>query len=398
MIHFIYGSLLLLSIAKVATAGPLPTKPVVDVRLDRSPSVDNLYLPSTGQVWHYLDDSIGSASVDYNSNDVEFISTTDQGLTLRPSGGVAIAEGVTRMVRRKVAPPKPNGGGSSVNTPGGGMQKAGQVMGDVAKVTAQVGAEVEGIPIIGEILGTALEAVTAFLNILSKVFSIVGEMEKKSAEVRGKFTTKTVEAFLKVHPQWNVVVAYQSDEHVFYGQGEQGKDWSHQNTDTHTILGQYKYDIYGTHAGIFILKGDGGFQNWAYMKTSQVKAVGDQNHRLIFSGPPPKNTPKGDINVHLIQYNKGNDGNNKNFDIVAIVYIGPTCVGFSGDKDLGSAITITSQLHDTIIITATNKNDKYAALDIAYKGKHIHTDSNACKMGDYDWGRSRQGDCKIGSA
>ncbi|KAE9383132.1 hypothetical protein BT96DRAFT_110202 [Gymnopus androsaceus JB14] len=254
--------------------------------------------------------------------------------------------------------------------------------GDVAKVTGEVGAEVEGIPVVGEVLGTALEVVTAFLNILSKVFSAVSEMEKKSAEERGKFTTETVGAFMKAHPGWNVVVAY-------------GKDWSHQNTATHTVLGKYNYDVYGVHAGIFILEGDGGFENWAYMKTSQVKTVGTQNHRLIFSGPPPKGVPKGDVGIHLYQYNKNADGSNANFDLVAIISVGGMVVGFSGDGNLGGPISIASQLHDTITISATNKNNKDAALDILYKGKHTLTSSSACKMGGYDHGKYRQGDCTL---
>ncbi|KAE9403880.1 hypothetical protein BT96DRAFT_917258 [Gymnopus androsaceus JB14] len=68
-------------------------------------------------------------------------------------------------------------------------------------------------------------------------------------------------------------------------------------------------------------------------------------------------------------------------------------VGFSGEGNLGGPISIPSQLHDAITISATNKNNKDAALDILYKGKHTLT--SACKMGDYKNGKYRQGDCTL---
>jgi len=414
-----YGSLLLFSIAVIVTAGPLPTRPVVDVRLVRNPGVDDSHLPSTGRVWQIVSDSIGlsadylpendfAGASDFNDNSDHFFGI-DKDVALRLTGGgvtiqsrvaTQVEEGTMKIVKRKGGGGKGEKGApkgqssSSVNTPGGGMKTAGKVTGDVAKVTAQVGVEVEGIPIVGEVLGTALEVVTAFLNVLSKVFNVVGAMEKKSAQQRGEFTKRTVAAFVQAHPGWNVVVT--DDKHAFYGQGVEGKDWSHQNTATHTVLGKFKYDVYGVHAGIFILEGDGGFQNWAYMTGPQVKAVGNQNHRLIFSGPPPTNIPTGDIQIHLYQYNKKDDGKNTNFDIVAIIRCGGLVVGFSGDGNLGGPISISSQLHDPIVITATNQNKKDAALSIQYKTKKILTsDAKACKMGKYDHGKYRQGDCTI---
>jgi len=179
----IYSSLLLLSIAEIVTAGPLPARPVVDVRLDHNPTVDELHLPSTGQVWH-LDDDFGNI---YKSN--ENLDLINERLTLRPDSGIAIqSRGAGATVAKDAAEKGAKKGAkgsssSSVNTPGGGLDVAGKVTGDVAKVTGEVGAEVEGIPIVGEVLGTALEVVTSFLNILSKVFSAVAQMEKKSAEV-----------------------------------------------------------------------------------------------------------------------------------------------------------------------------------------------------------------------
>ncbi|KAE9403881.1 hypothetical protein BT96DRAFT_452782 [Gymnopus androsaceus JB14] len=78
---------------------------------------------------------------------------------------------------------------------------------------------------------------------------------------------------MKAHPGWNVVVAYAKDSHAFYGQGAEGKDWSHQNTATHTVLGKYNYDVYGVHAGIFILEGDGGFENVTYFPHAKLNQI-----------------------------------------------------------------------------------------------------------------------------
>ncbi|KAE9398363.1 hypothetical protein BT96DRAFT_36447 [Gymnopus androsaceus JB14] len=132
----------------------------------------------------------------------------------------------------------------------------------------------------------------------------------------GKFTQETVAQFYKLHKEWNVVIT--DVKHDFYGQGVQGKDWATQNTSTHTVLGRYKYQIYSARAGIFITEGDGGYENWAYIGNA-VKAVGNQKSRLIFSGKPSSNTPKGgSCGIHLIQYNKKADGGNEAFDLVAI--------------------------------------------------------------------------------
>jgi len=276
------------------------------------------------------------------------------------------------------------------------MDTAGKAMGAAAKGMSEAGAELEGVPIVGEILGTAVEVVSAFINILAKIFTKIGAMEKKSAEERGKFTRDTVAAFVKAHPGWHVVVAYQKDKHNFFGQGTEGKDWSHTNTDTHTVLGKYKYDVYGLHAGIFILEGDGGFENWAYMSGPDVETTGDQNHRLIFKGAAPKDVPSGPIHLHFYEYNKGADGKNPHVDLVTILYSGPKIIGFQGDGNLGGApISVGSQLHDPFLISATKKDDKDAPLDIVYKGKHTLSSSGACKMGSYDHGKIRQGDCTI---
>lgn len=201
----LYGSLLLLSIIKVITAGPLPTRPVVDVRMghNRADIDDSRQTSSTGRVWQILSGS-STSSMDYLP-DVDFKSDSDSNENLdvvssdltphstviqsRRMAARAVEDATSPMkktvVKRKkkkeeTNPNKPSPAGPA---PGAGLEKAGKIMGDVSKVTGEVGAEVEGIPIVGEILGTALEVVTSFLSILSKVFNVVGEMEKKSAQV-----------------------------------------------------------------------------------------------------------------------------------------------------------------------------------------------------------------------
>lgn len=359
----------------------------MDVRLDQKPADDRL--PSTGPTWHLVDGS----SMDYNrdsfgnaNNDLDLTSGTDKDVTLRARNNMAIQRRKGKKDKAKAKAPSSGGGG------GGGsstMSKAGDVTGDMAKAINAATEALEEVPVLGE----ALDVVAAVLNVLSKVFKAVAEMEKKSNEERAAFTQKTVELFQQKHPEWNVVCT--DDHSAQYFVGTEGKDWAHQNTATHTAMGHFKYDVYGARAGIFILEGDGGFINWAYTSGAKVHGVGVQNHRLIFDGTSPSYKPVlgGKCGIHIYRYNINADNGNKNFDLVAIIKdTKGIIVGFVGDGDLSKAVSVSGLPHP-VVFTDSDQKNKDSPISIQYDKLKMTTKD--CKMGQYDHNKDQQGDCEF---
>lgn len=72
---------------------------------------------------------------------------------------------------------------------------------------------------------------------------------------------------------------------------------------------------------------------------------------------------------------------------------GGLVIGFNGEGNLAKPISIDSQLPQPVVISATSQTDKDAPLQIKYNGKTFDTKSKACKMGKYNRGKYRQGDC-----
>jgi len=372
---------LLLSIIKIVIAGPLPTpRHVVDVRLDQKSAGD--HLPSTSPTWHLVDDS----SMNYNrdNDDLDLTSGTDKDVTIHARNSVAIERRKKKKSKGKPKAPSSGGGGGSST-----MSKAGEVTGDMAKAINAATEALEEVPILGE----ALDVVATILNVLSKVFKAVAEMEKKSNEERAAFTQKTVQLFQAKHPEWNVVCT--DDKSAQYFVGTEGKDWAHQNTATHTAMGHFHYDVYGARAGIFILEGDGGFINWAYTSGGKVHGVGVQNHRLIFSGTSPSYKPVlgGKCGIHIYRYNVNADNGNKNFDLVAIIKdTKGIIVGFVGDGDLSKTVSVSGLPHP-VKFTDSDQKNKDAPISIEYDKVKMTTKD--CKMGKYDHGKYQQGDCEF---
>lgn len=174
----IYGSLFLsLSILKLVSAGPLPSaRPVVDVR----GSLDDVlpFKPSTVHTWYFASDP----SMEYDLSDIDFGSAydgvdliygTNKNVVPRSDKGVVIQ----RRKKKKVKDAASKATGS--NQAGGGVAKAGKVIGAVGKGVGEAEEATAEIPILGE----AVAAVAVFLNVLSKIFSVVAHMEAKSAQV-----------------------------------------------------------------------------------------------------------------------------------------------------------------------------------------------------------------------
>lgn len=137
----------------------------MDVRLDQNPADDRL--PSASPNWDFVDgfsmDYYGSDSA---NNDSELVSGVDEDVTLRFRNNMAIQ-------RRKHKDKKPSSGGSTK------MNKAADVTGDMSKAMSAATEALQEVPILGE----ALDAVTTVLKVLSRVFSAIANMEKKSNEV-----------------------------------------------------------------------------------------------------------------------------------------------------------------------------------------------------------------------
>ncbi|KAJ3738803.1 hypothetical protein DFH05DRAFT_1516325 [Lentinula detonsa] len=272
---------------------------------------------------------------------------------------------------------------------GDGLKKAGSVLGKVAK-----GAD--AIPEVGEIIGTAIQVVASFLKFLGSIFGAIAKAERESAAARGEFTQKVTDQTLKKHPGWLVVTVH--PKHTTWFQGNEHTDWSHSTTSIKTATGTYHFDVYAARAGIFMNDGDGGYMNWAYSApAAQLKAVGYQNHRLVYTGGAPKNHPNsGNCAFHVYQFQKNEKKQNpvNHYTIVAIIKDAKgVIVGFEGDGDGSKPVPVSSQLHDPLTIT-TGPNDK-SALSFSFGKDKWNSDAKSrCSVGKYDHG-IRQMDCNF---
>ncbi|KAH7869576.1 uncharacterized protein C8R40DRAFT_725722 [Lentinula edodes] len=147
-------------------------------------------------------------------------------------------------------------------------------------------------------------------------------------------------------------------------------------------------------AGIFMNDGDGGYMNWAWAAPhDKIKAIGYQNHRLVFTGGAPKNHPaSGKCGVHIYQFQKNEKKANpvNHYTIVAIIKDAKgTVVGFQGDGDGSNPVLVASQLHDPLTITTGPKDKSPLSFSL---GKTKWNSKSQCSVGKYDHG-IRQMDC-----
>lgn len=95
----------------------------------------------------------------------------------------------------------------------------------------------------------------------------------------------------------------------------------------------------------------------------------------------------------MYRFNKGDDGGNKGFDLVAIISDKKgTILGFNGEGDLSKTVSVESQLPHPVEFTETQQT-KDATIKIQYAKTTVLTGTNTCKMGKYDKGKYQQGDC-----
>ncbi|KAF5390806.1 hypothetical protein D9757_004425 [Collybiopsis confluens] len=278
------------------------------------------------------------------------------------------------------------------------LEDAGDVMQTVSSVIDKIQPVADALGPEGEAVGEALEVISTFLDILGQLFEAIGEEQRQEAATRGAFTQNVTDATLKAHPGWNVVTVH--PKHTVNFQGSQGPDWEHNTTSIELPLsGNVGFDVYAARAGIFELNGDGGYMNWAWAAGSNVQAVGYQNHRLIFrmeisSGAPPKNEPaSGNCGVHITQYQKNekevNPVNHYTLNVILKDANGMV-VGFNGNGDASTTVSVTSQLPYVFEITAGNLDND--PLSFAYGGdKWDSSTKGRCSVGKYDSG-SRQMD------
>ncbi|KAJ3806193.1 hypothetical protein F5876DRAFT_69156 [Lentinula aff. lateritia] len=241
----------------------------------------------------------------------------------------------------------------SLQKAGQGMQTAGEIMGKVAKAA-------DAIPEVGEIIGTAIQVVATFVKYIGKLLNEVAEDEKESARARGDFTKKVTDQTLKKHPGWLIVTVH--PKHTVFFQGQENIDWAHDKTHITTKVGLFEFDVYSARAGIFMNNGDGGYQNWAFSAPqNQLQTYGDQGHRLVYTGGPPKNSkPKsGNCGIHLYQYQKNEKRSNPTNHYTLVVVIKDAAgivVGFEGNGDTSKPVLVHSQLPLALQITAGEKD------------------------------------------
>ncbi|KAJ3866178.1 hypothetical protein EV359DRAFT_62569 [Lentinula novae-zelandiae] len=271
------------------------------------------------------------------------------------------------------------------------LQKAGDTMDKAGSVLGKVAKGADAIPEVGEIIGTAIQVVASFLKFLGHIFDAIAEAERESAHERGEFTKKVTDQTLKAHPGWLVVTVH--PKHTTWFQGDEHTDWSHSTTSVKTNIATFKFDVYAARAGIFMNDGDGGYLNWAWAAPhDKIKAIGYQNHRLVFSGGAPKNHPaSGKCGVHIYQFKKNKKKNPVNhYTIVAIIKDAKgTVVGFQGDGDGSRPVLVASQLHDPLKITTGPKDNSPLSFGL---GKMKWNSKSHCSVGKYDHG-IRQMDC-----
>lgn len=274
------------------------------------------------------------------------------------------------------------------------LKDAGDAMQTVSGIIDKITPVADALGPEGEALGEALDVVSTFLDIFGQIFSAIGEDQREDAAARGAFTQNVTDGTLKAHPGWNVVTVH--PKHTVNFQGSQGPDWYHNTTSLDTHAGNIAFDIYAARAGEFQLNGDGGYMNWAYSGPN-IQAVGDQGHRLIFSGAPPKNKPaSGNCGTHITQYQKNeknaNPVNHYTLDVILKDANGMV-VGFNGNGDGSQALNVASQLPNPFTITAGQVDND----PLAFQYGSDKWDSNTkgrCSVGKYDSG-SRQMDCSF---
>ncbi|KAF6745788.1 hypothetical protein DFP72DRAFT_924228 [Ephemerocybe angulata] len=89
---------------------------------------------------------------------------------------------------------------------------------------------------------------------------------------RGRFTQGLVSSLRKIWPMFNFVIVCTAHARAF--DGAEGKDWGMGHGDLPTsFAGTIGYSIYYLRSGVFMLQGDGGYQNWAWIGSG--KANGD---------------------------------------------------------------------------------------------------------------------------
>ncbi|KAF5392764.1 hypothetical protein D9757_000823 [Collybiopsis confluens] len=315
-----------------------------------------------------------------------------------------------------------DGNAAKVQKAGDTLSKTGSAIGKAAKVA-------DAIPEVGEIVGTALQVVSYLLDILGGVLKGIAAAERESAhamDIRGEFTQAVVQKTLAKHPGW--FVAMVKPDHYFYGQGDEKRDWSHDETQITTVrlvldflqpqtqlqalrirkpeptittftrvtsssfCKGFLIDPFAARAGVFMNTGDGGFLNWAYAP-GDIVGVGWQKHRIQFANGAPRNKPKGGkCSMHLYHYKAKSSKNPDPFTTVVAILKDQNgvVVGFNGNGNADAGFDVASQLPHPVHIKAGKSSD---SLDFTYGTVDWNNNDKAhCNNGRFDNGISQK-DC-----
>ncbi|KAJ3912071.1 hypothetical protein F5877DRAFT_72700 [Lentinula edodes] len=413
-----YGLLLFLYVfAQLVSGAPLPSKRnLVSIRNDLDPlansktisdnlefaslhkypdpdsasvvlSTDKFLSMNRGSDYFARKPAMEFYPADFERSDVDEISAMDDNESMLPEGetDLVIRSRNDLAIHARTV--------ESLQTAGKGMQSAGEIMGKVAKAA-------DAIPEVGEIIGTAIQVVATFVKYIGKLLNEVAEAEKESAHWRVYEESyrpdfESLERYTLEHPGWLIVTVH--PKHTVFFQGQENIDWAHDKTHITTKVGFFEFDVYSARAGIFMNDGDGGYQNWAFSAPqNKLQTYGDQGHRLVYTGGPPKNSkPKsGNCGIHLYQYQKNEKRSNPTNHYTLVVVIkdaAGTIVGFEGNGDTSKPVLVRSQLPLALQITAGEKDS--SPLTFTY-GKDTWKSNvkSHCTVGSYASG-SRQMDC-----
>ncbi|KAF8639362.1 hypothetical protein AX17_001551 [Amanita inopinata Kibby_2008] len=117
---------------------------------------------------------------------------------------------------------------------------------------------------------------------ITGIVNLIQDGIKKDKIARGEFTLHLVKEMQKKNPKFNYVVCHTKHETHFHGR--QGKDWGHSHKEFDIKLGgTVGYEIYWARSGTFVLKGDGGYLNWAFI--GNVKSRSKDGKTVVFARP-----------------------------------------------------------------------------------------------------------------
>ncbi|KAJ3511042.1 hypothetical protein NMY22_g15781 [Coprinellus aureogranulatus] len=120
----------------------------------------------------------------------------------------------------------------------------------------------------------------AFGEVLYAIWDALTPSMAEDDAARGRFTKGLVSALHDVWPNFNFITVHTA--HTISFDGKEGESWGRGRGVLPTFwYGNLAYDVYYCRSGIFVLHGDGGYQNWAWY--GRIKQQSSDGRILIFN-------------------------------------------------------------------------------------------------------------------